>query len=112
MKDARNFGTSHPSGWFYWVDTRPPPSGWFHVVYNYIGQEDGGGVRVYHDGKLVGSSLEKNEWNYGIVEGDGRIAIGRCYIDSNWMSGSHEVDELFLFNKALTDAEIERLNLS
>ena len=82
------------------------------MVYNYIGEEKDEGVRVYHDGKLVGSSLEKYEYDNEIEEGEGRIAVGRCFTGSSWMSGSHEVDELFLFNKALTDSEIERLNLN
>ena len=30
-----------------------PPTGWFHVVFNYIGPEDGKGTRVYYNGRLV-----------------------------------------------------------
>ena len=69
---------------------------------------DGEGTRVYYDGRLVAGVLNKRSMN--ITEGDGRIAIGRLYTGSNVRSGSHEVDELILFNKALTDDEIERLN--
>ena len=85
-----------------------PPTGWFHVVYNYIGPEYGQGTRVYYDGRLVTGTTQKRVFD--IIEGDGRIAIGRLYTVSSERAGSHEVDELIMFNKVLTDEEIVRLN--
>ena len=83
------------------------------MVFNYIGPQMGEGTRIYYDGRQVASSFEKTRYDalgIGIKQGDGRIAIGRSFTGSDWRSGSHEVDELFLFNQALTDEEIERLN--
>ena len=100
-------------GFFRIIYDAETPKGWFHLVFNYIGPEDGEGTRVYYNGRKVASSFEKVGYNtlgIGIKEGDGRIAIERIYTGSSSTSGSHEVDELFLFNQALTDEEIERLN--
>ena len=91
------------------MSTRPR-NGWFHVVFNYINPGDGEGTRVVYDGRLVAGVLNKRSMD--ITEGDGRIAIGRLYSGSNVRAGSHEVDELILFNKALTNDEIAKLNRS
>ena len=89
------------------MSTRPC-NGWFHVVFNYIGPGDRAGTRVYCDGRLVAGVLNKRSMD--VTEGDGRIAIGRLYTGSNVRAGPHEVDELILFNKALTNDEIAILN--
>ena len=90
------------------MEITSPRKGWFHVVFNYIGPEEGEGTRVHYDGRLVAGAPYNRSMD--ITEGDGRIAIGRLYTGSNVRSGSHEVDELILFNKALSDDEIARLN--
>ena len=96
-----------PDGSFYAEGTRP--SAWFHLVVNYIGPEEGGGIRVYYDGVLVGSDTRKDV--HTISEGNGQIAIGRFYNNNNkWRDGSVVVDDLILFNQALTDDEIQRLS--
>ena len=98
------------SGTFYVTVTHTSTflSNWFHLVYNYIGPYDGEGIQIYYDGKQVGSDSDK--YNTQGIGGDGRIAVGRYYTDEgDWATGSTEVDELFLFNKALTDEEIETI---
>ena len=95
-----------PDGSFYAEGSRP--SGWFHLVVNYIGPEEGEGIRVYYDGVLVGSDTRKNV--HTISEGNGQIAIGRFYNNNKWRDGSVVVDDLILFNQALTDDEIQRLS--
>ena len=95
-----------PDGSFYAEGSRP--SGWFHVVVNFIGVEDGEGVRVYYNGEKVGSDPSKSK--YAIKKGNGRIAIGRYFTQNSWRDGSVDVDELVLFSQALTSGEIERLN--
>ena len=95
-----------PDGAFYAEGSRP--SGWFHLVVNYIGPGEDEGIRVYYNGVLVGSDTRK--YVHTINDGDGKIAIGRYYNNNQWRDGSVEVDDLILFNQALTDEEIQRLS--
>ena len=68
-------------------------SDWSHVVFNYIGREDDG-----QNGQIL-------------PDGDGRIVIGRFYIDhfDYILYGSCQVDELLFFNKSLSSSEIQML---
>ena len=35
------------------------PSGWFHIVVNYIGPDEGEGIRIYHNGVEVANATTK-----------------------------------------------------
>ena len=81
---------------------------------NYVGPNEGQGIRIYNDGKLVGTDTTKtNETN---LPSDGRIVIGRADLHHtgtpNFISfyASVEVDELLIFNRTLTEPEIILLN--
>ena len=74
---------------------------------NFLGPEDDQGVKVYYNGVQEGSDPSKYE--YAIQVGDRKIAVGRYYTGSSWRDGSVEVDELIMFNQALTNEEIVRL---
>ena len=86
----------------------PRPLGWFHTVLNYIGPENGQGVRIYHDGVHIGDEstivvAAKNN-------GDGRIVMGRFFAEREGSYSSFQVDELLFFNQTLTDSEITTLS--
>ena len=83
------------------------PTGWFHLVINYIGPADGQGITIYTNGVLDGSDTEK--YKYSWSPGDGRVVIGRKFTDSDTAYASVEVDELTFWNRALTPQEIQAI---
>ena len=77
---------------------------------NFIGPNEGQGIRIYNDGQLIGSDTTKtNETN---LPSDGRIVIGRADLNHigtpNFFTlyASVEVDELLIYNRTLTEPEI------
>ena len=87
------------------------PTGWIHVVLNYIGPNDGQGIRVYYDGTEVASSMTKVAASHSA--GDSRIVVGRAYTDKETDQKrdyvSMEIDELIFFNEALSTGDIKLL---
>ena len=77
---------------------------------NYVGPDEGQGIRVYNDGKLIASDTTKTDETN--LPSDGRIVIGRADLNHvgtpNFFSfyASVEVDELLIFNRTLTEPEI------
>ena len=63
----------------YFFHLIPLPSGWTHVVLNYIGPDNGQGIRIYYDGDETGS--EVTLYSDSNVAGNGRIVIGRFETD-------------------------------
>ena len=84
----------------------PKPSGWFHVVLNFIGPDDG--IRIYHDGMEVGS--DTNIRGNPKHNGDRRIVIGRYFAESAGTYSSIQVDELLFFNQMLIDPQVTMLS--
>ena len=82
----------------------PIPSGWIHIVLNYIGPDNGQGIRIYEDGVLTGSEVTKSGGTYSA--GDGRVVVGRPYVDLNVQHGWVNVDELLFFNQSLNDQQV------
>ena len=82
------------------------PSGWFHVVLNFIGPNDG--IRTFHNVEQVGSNTNIHENSK--QNGDRRIVIGRYFAESVGTYSSIQVDELLFFNQLLTDDEITMLS--
>ena len=95
-----------PTQWIFWT-CYPKPTGWTHIVFNYIGPNNGQGIRVYIDGTEVDSNTTKDA-HLGSV-GDGRIIVGRRYTDSNEKYGSVHLDELIYFNAALTSDDVQSI---
>ena len=80
------------------------PSGWFHLAVSILGPSDGEGFRVYYDGVLKGSDSSRGG---GTKSGNsGQLVLGRRLIDLNSYYASVTVDELTLWNRSLTAAEI------
>ena len=82
------------------------PDGWFHLIVNFIGQNNG--VGIYYGGELKTTDTSK----YAAIHnpGDRRIVIGRYYTTYNGYYNSVQMDELLFFNHSLTDIEIDLLS--
>ena len=83
------------------------PNGWTHIVLNYIGPNDGEGIQIYYNGAEVANDTTKSDGTYSA--GDGRIIVGRRYIDEDRRYASMEIDELIFFNEALSTSDIKLL---
>ena len=74
---------------------------------NFIGPNGGQGVQAFKDGirrahHLWGSTSTQ-------TDGDGRVVVGKKYVDNNNYYAHVEVDELIFFNKALMEEEVGHL---
>ena len=85
------------------------PTGWTHIVLNYIGPNDESdeAVTMFFNGTEEDSDTTKDGLPYS--PGDGRIVLGRLYTDSDNGYSSVQVDELTFFNRTLTLDEIAAL---
>ena len=82
----------------------PIQTGWTHIVLNYIGPNDGEGIRSYVNGQEVASETTKSRRSS--LPGDGRIVVGRRSTDQDMYYTSVQIDELVFFNKTLSTTEI------
>ena len=87
--------------------SHPKLTGWTHVVLNYIGPNDGEGIRLYQNGQEVRSYIARI-W-LSSSAGDGRIVVGKDYTHSDGNYASVQVDELIYFNTALTDTQVQSI---
>ena len=71
---------------------------------NYLGPEDGEGMRIYYDGTQAGSDAYKASTSVQL--GNGRVVIGRRHVDGDYDYAGVDVDELLFFNEKLTDQQI------
>ena len=81
-----------------------PPAVWTHVVLNYLGPEEGEGIRVYYNGVQTGS--DDTERLSTFQAGVGRVAVGRLYTDTDSDYPGVDVDELMFFNESLSSQQI------
>ena len=80
------------------------PTGWTHVVLNYLGPNTGEGVRLFYDAiEVKGHSVFIFYLN---PPDHNRIVVGRMYTDENERYTSIQIDELRFFNQNLTLEEI------
>ena len=77
-------------------------------MFNYIGPNEGQGIRIYQDGNLMGNVTTLTNPYSG--KSSGKIVIGRRYPYINNFYSSVEVDELLFFNQSLTEPEITTLS--
>ena len=75
---------------------------------NYLGPNNGQGIRVYYNGTEVARSTTKTA--QALSAGDGRIVVGRYRANINDHKGNVQVDELIFFNEALSQDEITMLH--
>ena len=85
-------------------ETAKPP-GWVHSVMVYHGT--GQGISVYHDGSKIGTDRDKNTGNK--TGGNGRVVIGRRVITSGTYYASTYVDEIKMYNRELSENEIQNM---
>ena len=74
---------------------------------NYIGPNNGEGIRGYINGEQV--AIDTTKTPQSPLAGDGRIVIGRRFTDVDEKYASVQVDELIFFNKSLKTAEIDAI---
>ena len=75
---------------------------WNHVVYTYTSDT----LRMYLNGKIINKQLKNWDWNNSLP-GSGNIYIGAYGPNSNPFLGS--IDDVRLYNRALTASEISTL---
>ena len=75
---------------------------------NYLGPNNGQGIRIYYNGTEVASDTTKT--SYRLSAGDGRIVVGRYRTNRNDHYGNMQVDELIFFNEALSQDDITMLH--
>ena len=87
----------------------PVPTRWPHIVLNYVGPNDGQGIRGYVNAQEVTNGTTKHPRSY--PAGDGKIVVGRWYTDRDLdqLYSSIQIDELIFFNKALSTMDIKLL---
>ena len=94
----------------FFVANQTKLSGWFHLVLNFLGPNDGQGIHIYYNGEL--KSVKDKPVQHTYAEGDRRIVIGRYYSGNNNTKydrfASVQVDELLFFNQALKLDEISK----
>ena len=83
------------------------PTGWIHIVLNYLGPNEDEGIRGYFDGTEVAIDTTKYPFSYST--GPGRIVVGKLYTDRNEKFASVQIDDLMYFNQTLKRQEIETL---
>ena len=79
------------------------PTGWTHIVLNYIGPSDGEGIRIYYDGAEVANDMTKSKGLFNPADG-GILVAKVAYGDYGYTS--LQIDELIFFNKTLSTTDI------
>ena len=88
---------------------RDHPVGWFHSVFNHIVQSRPL-VEVYYDGAFAGRCEWTTTPDPPETQENGTIALGKMrHPDGREFYQTVQVDELYFFNKELTDSDIETL---
>lgn len=106
----RSVGTHIVSNWpanaLKVVSSEPlTPDKWHHVAVTYDGSSKAAGVKIFIDGKPVGSKVEQDSLKDSIVT-QTPFKIGSRSGKGNY---NGEVDELRIYNRALSGPEIQRL---
>ena len=81
---------------------------WIHTVMNYIGPNDGEGTQIYQNSRNIVNVTELSTRGY--FEGNPDLVLGRVYSGGNYWYGSVQVDELYFFDRTLTEPEIRMLS--
>ena len=84
------------------------PTGWTHVVLNYIGPNDGEGIQAFYNGAEEASGTTKDT-SRSYSPGNGRIVMGRVFTDQDQNQASVMIDELIYFNASLTSDDVQSI---
>ena len=82
---------------------------WIHIVLNYIGPNDEQGFGIYHNAIQV-ENVMKRCFRLFSPRANRNIVVGRIYSEIDDAYSSVQVDELYFFNRVLTEAEIRMLS--
>ena len=74
---------------------------------NYFGADEQGTVETYLNGIVRARDNTISQGTY--TQGNGRIAIGRFWVEEDHSYSSMEIDELLFLNVTLTSDQIESL---
>ena len=66
------------------------PATWAHIVLNYIGPQDGEGIRVYKDGALA--ARDDSKYHIDCEVGNGVVVLRRQFKHRNEQHRSLDVD--------------------
>jgi hypothetical protein len=86
----------------YGVSTAVVDSNWHHLV----GTHDGTYVRMYLDGVLISTPESRPGAFY---TGTGTLGIGRCIDKFGTYQSAGDIDEVRVYNRALSDSEVANL---
>ena len=81
---------------------------WIHLVLTYIGPNYRQGIRLFRDGALEDSAVSGGRCST-CAAGDGRVVVGKWYVNIDYYHASVEIDELIFFNQALLEEEVMEL---
>ena len=89
--------------------TRPSGPIWYHIVFNFSGENTSDAVKIYHDGVPV-AGLNLSRVLPSINFADGTIFLNRALTSQMGTYGSFQIAQLLFFNQALIDTEIAMLS--
>jgi hypothetical protein len=84
---------------------------WQHLTFSYDGSSRASGLRLYVDGKLVPTTVLRDRIHKSVsIDGNGKgyFTLGGRFRDRGFKDG--EIDELRVFDRALTPVEIGQLH--
>ena len=95
----------------YFVHSIARPSGsiWYHIVFNFSGENTNDAVKIYHDFVPVACSNLSRVLS-SINFADGTIFLNRALTGQLGTYGSFQIAQLLFFNQALIDIEIAMLS--
>ena len=82
------------------LDITGVPTGWFHVVLVLHGE----GVTVYYN--AIAEDGYRTTGNVLMQPGSGITVIGKAFTERNDQRTSASVDELMMWNRALSESEV------
>ena len=97
-----------PNGYFVHITNNATSNEWIHTVMNYIGPNNGEGIQIYQNSRNIANATELGDHEY--FEGPVNLTLGRHYNGGDNLYGTVQVDELYYFNRVLTEAEIRMLS--
>lgn len=74
---------------------------------NYLGPDEGEGIQVYIDGVLAVVDTGRDDETKAAT--DGKVVIGRRFSDRDYNYGEAIIDELMMFNQALSQQQVQDL---
>ena len=80
---------------------------WMHLVINYVGPGNYQGFDLFQDSTLVEGT--QSGGNFDATPRDGRLVLGKKYVDEDDNYAWIDLDELVFFNRKLTASEVMKI---